>query len=274
MLWNLVTDPAIRDRVEQLEVPFNRYGIDKYGASKKHLSVWYTILSKLYRSYFRISTYGIDNVPDSGRVMIVGNHSGGVAIDGAMVIASMLLDKDPPRLAQGMVEKFMNRLPFSSAWSSRMGQLTGLPEHAVQLLKDDRMLLVFPEGARGTAKLRKEQYSLVRFGTGFVRLALQTNTPIVPFAFLGGGDIFPTVMNLYTLGKLVGAPYIPVTPYLLPIPLPRPCQIYYGEPMHFEGSGYEDDEVIEEYVEQVKQKIAALIEQGREERKLLRGGKA
>ncbi len=274
MLWKLVTDPVVRDRVEQLEVSFNRYGIDKYGASKKHLGFFFTLLSKMYRGYFRISSSGIENVPDRGRVMIVGNHSGGVAIDGAMVIASMLLDKNPPRLAQGMVEKFLNRLPFSSAWTSRMGQLTGLPEHALQLLNDDRMLLVFPEGARGTAKLRKEQYSLVRFGTGFIRLALQTNTPIVPFAFLGGGDIFPTVANLYTIGKLLGAPYIPITPYLLPIPLPRPCHIYYGEPMHFEGSGHEDDEVIEEYVNQVKESIAALIAKGRKERNLLQDANA
>ena len=58
----------------------------------------------------------------------------------------------------------------------------GLPEHAVRLLEDDRLLLVFPEGARGTAKLFKDRNSLVRFGTGFMRLALQTGTPIVPTA--------------------------------------------------------------------------------------------
>ena len=107
-----------------------------------------------------------------------------------------------------------------------------------------------------------------------MRLALQTNTPIVPFAFLGGGDIFPTVMNLYSLGKLFGAPYIPITPYLLPIPLPRPCQIFYGEPMYFEGNGFEEDDVIDDYVQSVKEKIAGLIEHGREERKLLHGDKA
>ncbi len=269
MLMKWMTDPEIKDRVEQLDIGFNRYGIDKFGVSKKNVSLFLSLLSKFYRSYFKVTTQGLDRIPDQGRVMIVGNHSGGVAIDGAMVIASLLLDKDPPRLAQGMVEKFMNNLPFSSAWNSRAGQLTGLPEHAVQLLNDERVLLVFPEGARGTAKLYKERYSLVRFGTGFMRLALQTNTPIVPFAFLGGGDILPTIANLKTLGKLVGAPYIPITPYLLPIPLPRPCQILYGEPMHFEGDGYEDDDMIEMYVAEVKGKIADLIQAGREQRPLL-----
>ena len=52
-----------------------------------------------------------------------------------------------------MVEKFINRIPFASVLASRTGQFTGLPEHAKRLLEEDRLLMVFPEGARGTAKL-------------------------------------------------------------------------------------------------------------------------
>lgn len=256
----------IRARVEHLELPFNREGFDKYGISKKHLTIFFTALGWMYRNYFRVRTQGIEHVPKRGRAMLVGNHSGGYAVDGAMVIASMFLEMDPPRLAQGMAEKFLNELPISSQWLSRTGQLTGLPEHATRLLEDDRLLMVFPEGARGTAKLYKDRWSLVGFGTGFIRLALQTKTPIVPLAFIGGGDVMPTIMNLYAIGKLVGAPYIPVTPYLLPVPLPRACEILYGEPMLFEGDGNEDDEKIEGLVRQVKDRVASLIDEGRAHR--------
>jgi 1-acyl-sn-glycerol-3-phosphate acyltransferase len=133
----------------------------------------------------------------------------------------------------------------------------------VRLLEDERLLMVFPEGARGTAKLYKERHSLVDFGTGFMRLALKTKTPIIPFAFLGGGEAIPTIFNAHTLGRMLGAPYIPVTPYLLPVPLPVNLQIYYGEPLVFSGSGAEDDEVIAGYVAQVKESIATGIEYGR-----------
>ena len=88
---------------------------------------------------------------------------GRIAIDGAMVIASCFLELDPPRLAQGMAEKFINRFPIASIWASRCGHFTGIPEHAQRLLEADRLLLVFPEGARGTAKLYKERNSLVDF---------------------------------------------------------------------------------------------------------------
>ena len=254
---------TVADRVDRLEIPFNAYGIDPFGISKKHLTTAFEALRFFYKHYFSVESYGHVHVPRRGRAMLVGNHSGGVAIDGAMVLASSFFDMDPPRLAQGMAEKFINRVPFASLWASRLGQFTGLPEHAERLLEEDRLLLVFPEGARGTAKLYKERYSLVDFGTGFVRLALKTKTPIIPFGFLGGGDAVPTIANAYGIGKRIGVPYIPVTPYLFALPLPVKLEIHYGAPLVFSGTGSEEDEVIGAYVAQVKESIARLIEHGR-----------
>ncbi len=260
-------DPDVAARVERLELPFNRYGLDHYGIDKGYLRGFFSFLSLISRHWLTVDAYGVHNVPASGRAMLVGNHSGGVALDGGMIVASQMLDMEPPRLAQGMAEIFLNRMPFVNTILSRVGQFTGLPEHAIRLLEDDRLLLVFPEGARGTAKLYKDRNSLVGFGTGFMRLALQTGTPIVPTAFIGGGEAIPTFMNLYRLGKLVGAPYVPVTPWIAPLPRPTRCQIYYSEPMRFDGDGSEDDEEIAGYVEQVKTRLAALIEFGVQNRK-------
>jgi hypothetical protein len=107
----------------------------------------------------------------------------------------------------------------------------------------------------------------VRFGTGFMRLALETKSPIIPFAFIGGGEVMPTIFNAYRLGRLLGVPYVPITPYLLPVPRPEPCEVYYGPPMTFRGTGAEDDHVIEGYVDEVKARVAALIELGVARRK-------
>lgn len=262
---NLFIDPDVRERIERLEpseIPFNRYGYDPYGISQDYLVHFFSFLSRLYKSYFSVSVEGIEHVPTRGRGVVVGNHSGGIAVDAGMILASLLLEMDPPRLGHGMVEKFAVQFPYISKWFNRVGQLTGLPEHAIRVLEDERLLMVFPEGARGTAKLYWERHSLVSFGTGFMRLALQTGSPIIPFAFLGAGKAIPTVMNLRRLGKLLGAPYIPITPYLLPVPLPVHCNIVFGEPMHFDGTGNEADEVVHAYVEQVRARIGNLIAQG------------
>jgi 1-acyl-sn-glycerol-3-phosphate acyltransferase len=258
----LLVSRDVLARVKRLELPWNRHGIDPYGATQEEVARFMTVLRFLYRTYFRVSVLGIEHLPARGRAMIVGNHSGGWALDALMVLASAFFDKDPPRLAQGMAEKFLVKLPFVARMTQATGQLTGLPEHAVRLLQDERLLMVFPEGARGTAKLFHERHTLVKFGTGFMRLAIEQKTPIIPFGFVGGGDAIPTVFNLYKVGRFMGVPYIPVTPYVLPIPKPVALRLEYGEPMRFEGTGNEDDEVIGGYVEQVTDRISVLIGNG------------
>jgi 1-acyl-sn-glycerol-3-phosphate acyltransferase len=260
---SLFVDDDVHARVRRLEVPFNAAGYDRYGTSRKHLEVFFSFVAPLYRRYFRVEATGLEHIPARGRAMIIGNHSGGYAIDGLLTVASCFFELEPPRLAQGMAEKFLSAMPVSSTLTARLGHLTGLPEHAERLLNDDRLLMVFPEGARGTAKLYKERWSLVRFGSGFIRLALATKTPIVPMAFVGGGDVMPTVANLYKLGRLMGVPYIPVSAYGLPLPLPRPCAVHYGAPMTFHGTGREDDDTVEKMVVEVRDRVAALLADGR-----------
>ncbi len=260
-------DKDVRNRVDRLELPFDALGLDPYGISRKHLRRAFTALATMYRYYFSVHTLGIGHIPTRGRAMLVGNHSGGIAIDGAMVIASCLLEMEPPRLAQGMVEKFMNRIPFMNLWASRTGQFTGLPEHAERLLGEERLLMVFPEGARGTAKLFRERHTLVEFGSGFVRLALKTGTPIVPFAVLGGGEAFPTIANAYKLGRMFGVPYVPLVAYGVPLPLPAKIDIEYAAPMQFTGTGNEDDEIVFGYVDKVKEAISTMLAAGAKRRR-------
>ncbi len=127
--------------------------------------------------------------------------------------------------------------------------------------------MVFPEGARGTAKLFRERNSLVDFGSGFVRLALKTGTPIVPFAFLGGGEAFPTIANAYKLGRVLGVPYVPLVAYGLPVPIPAKIQIQYGPALSFAGTGNEDDEIVFGYVDKVKETIGRMLAAGEKRRR-------
>ena len=264
MLDNLFPiDPEVAARVEALDLKFNKFGVDPYGIEKQELIRSISIFAWFYRFYFKVDVYGLENVPSRGRGMLVGNHSGGVAIDGAMVMGSMLLDAEPPRLPHAMIDKFIHQFPGMSQFMARTGQFTGNPEQAKRLLLDERLLLVFPEGARGTAKLAKDSDSLVEFGTGFMRLALENKAPIIPFGFVGGGEALPTVANLKRLGRMLGVPYIPLSKWGLLIPKPTRFQLLYGRPMMFEGTGHERDEVVAGMVDRVKARIGELIDQGR-----------
>ena len=264
-MYEQLISSDVQARLNELDLDFNAYGHDPVGISRAHLGVFYSMLGFFYKSYFRVNTVGLEHIPEKGRAMLIGNHSGSVPADGGMVMASLFFDLNPPRYIHGMVEKFAQTLPFLSSWFSRIGQFTGLPEHAIRMLEDDRLLMAFPEGVRGIGKLYKDKYKLTRFGTGFMRIALKTNTPIVPFAYIGGEESFPAVYHARSLAKLIGVPYWPVPPYLLPVPLPVQCRIHYGQPIHFEGDGSESDVVIEGYVREVRARIAALIADGRKE---------
>lgn len=259
----LIRDPEVAERIDRLDIPFNVDGYDRYGVSRDHLITFISALKPIYEHYLRVTTFDVDQVPDEGGALLIGNHSGGVAFDAAMVLCALVLEPTSPRLAHGMVEQFLAQWPFANTILSRVGQFSGLPEHAERLLRDDRLLLVFPEGARGTGKLYRDRYQLVRFGTGFMRLALKTGKPVVPFAFVGAEEAFPTMFHAKFLARILRAPYVPIPPQILPVPLPVSCQLYFGEPMYFEGTGNEPDEVVAELVARVRNVVQKLVDAGR-----------
>ena len=259
--------PEFRERTQALAVRQNEYGFDPFGFSREHLKIGYAIGKFFHRAYFRCVSYGIDQVPD-GRVLLVANHSGQLPFDGLMIVASMLLEARRPRMVRSMVEKFIPTLPFVSYLLSRWGQITGTPENCRRILGDGETILVFPEGVRGIAKPFTRRYQLQPFGLGFMRLALETDTPIVPVAVIGAEEQVPAV-NVRPIAKLLGTPafpLMPIPPFLPLMPLPVKYRLYFGEPLRFAGDPDDDDEIVEEHVRAVRNSIQSMIQLGLKER--------
>ena len=256
--------PDYEERSRALTVRQNEFGFDPFGFSLG--SVKYAVLVSrwLYRSYFRAQVHGIENVPPAGRVLLVSNHSGQLPFDGLVIGMALFLDADPPRVVRSMVEHFVPTVPFASYLLSRWGQITGTPENCRRLLADEEAILVFPEGARGISKPFSQRYQLQDFGYGFMRLALETRTPIVPVAVIGAEEQAPAV-NIKPLARLLGSPSFPVVPYppFIPlVPLPVKYRLYFGEPIYFEGDADDDDEQIEPKVRTVVHRIQSMIHMG------------
>ena len=257
-------------RLARVPLALGASGVDPFGLDPQWAKYALATVAFLHRRYFRCDVYGIENVPE-GRVLLIANHSGQIPMDGALIGASMFLDADPPRIVRAMVERWAVTLPFVSLLFSRVGQVVGVPENAHRLLEQGEALLVFPEGSRGISKTFDQRYQLTDFGLGFMRLAIQTNTPVIPIAVIGGEEQYISVANVDALAKLFRMPAFPIMPQLvLPggqLPLPTKYRIYFGEPMHFSGDPDDDDAVIEEKVWLVKQTIQSMVNRGVKARK-------
>jgi 1-acyl-sn-glycerol-3-phosphate acyltransferase len=244
----------------------NEYGVDPFGFSMEFALAAVAPMIWLYKHYFRVQAHGIQNVP-AGRVLIVPNHSGQLPFDAAMISVAMLTEATPPRAVRSMVEKWVPTLPFVSTFMARSGQIVGTPENCRRLLHADEAILVFPEGARGISKLWSQRYQLQEFGLGFMRLALETNTPIVPVGVVGAEEQAPALLDLKPVAKLLGFPAFPITPTGLPFPLPVKYHLRFGDPLTFQGRPDDEDAELEKKVKVVKNAVQQLIRQGLQERK-------
>jgi len=266
-------DAAIAERLAKAPLRLNDYGYDPYGFHPDAARLAMLPMAILYRYYFRTSVHGIERVPP-GRVLLIANHAGQFAYDGAMLSMALLLEGSPPRLCRGMGEYFLWRVPWMGIAAARLGTLVGTPENCVEMLEAEECVMVFPEGARGANKPFHKRYQLQRFGQGFLRLALRTHTPIVPVGIVGSEEQQPGLANLEGIGRALGLPSFPITisqPWFGPLgsafALPTRYRLHFGEPLHFEGDGDEEDAAIETRVAVVKESLAQLLAEGREKRR-------
>ena len=269
--FEMIKVPDLDDRLARLDVKLNSAGFDRWGLHPETLRKFAPFLYWFYKKYFRVETEGLENLP-AGRALFVGNHGGQLPVDAMMAGLALFLEAEPPRIARAMVERWVPTVPFVSTLFTRTGAMVGDPMNCRELLMHDQSVLVFPEGVRGSGKLFKDRYQLQRFGTGFMRLALETKTPIVPVAIIGSEETYPSIYNLEGFAKMIGAPYFPITPFfplfgaLGMVPLPSKITIRFGKPMEFEGDPNETEEAIREKVHQVKESLQAEINIGLKKR--------
>ena len=256
-------------KIARIQLHTNEAGFDPFGFDPRAARYALAFSAFLHRWYFRTEVHGIDKLP-LGRVLVIANHSGQIPMDGLVIGASLVLDADPPRFPRSMVEKWSAELPFVSVLFPRVGQVVGAPENARRLLENDETLVVFPEGARGISKTFDKRYQLTDFGLGFMRLALETRTPIVPVAVIGGEEQIISVGNFAPAAKLLGMPAFPIVPQAflgMPFPFPVRYRLWFGDPITFTGDPDDDDAVIEAKVWTVKQTIQTMIHRGLKERR-------
>ena len=239
---------------------------DEFGLDPEFRSRALPLFRLLYEKYWRVEATGARQVPKSGPVILVSNHSGALPFDATM-IACALEEAKYPRATRFLYDRFVENLPWIPDFYRKAGGVVASHENAVKLLEKGELIGLFPEGVAGLSKLYSERYVLQPFSGGFVRLALRFGAPVVPVAVVGAEEIYPLVGRLQGIGKLFGAPYLPITPFfpllgpLGLIPLPTKWRIRFGKPIVLGSAGQHrlDGTAVRVAAEQVRRKVQAMV---------------
>jgi 1-acyl-sn-glycerol-3-phosphate acyltransferase len=250
------------------EMPFDRFGFSPDAAR-----VAFAFFHGLYRAWFRVRSEGHEHLPREGAAVLAANHGGLLPFDGAMGVVDVLLHTDPPRLLRSMVDRWAGTLPWINVFFARVGQVVGTRENFADLLDDDQLVLVFPEGIEGIRKPVTQRYRLQAFHVGFVEQSLRARVPIIPTAFIGSDDQAPILYDMKSLARRLGLPVLPITPtfpWLGPLgllPYPVSYRIVYGEPLRFHErfgpEGADDARLVRYLANQVRRAVQLLVDRNR-----------
>jgi 1-acyl-sn-glycerol-3-phosphate acyltransferase/nucleoside-diphosphate-sugar epimerase len=201
-------------------------GDDPFGMDRDFIdALGRRLLGFLHDRYWRVELDGLEHIPRTGPVVLVGVHRGHFPWD-AMMILHVLATRSG-RYPRFLVHPGLLKFPFFFNLFRKMGGVLACRENADYVLAGGGVLGVLPEGVEGAFRPYKDAYRLGRFGRGaFVKAAWRHRATIVPFVTVGSAEATPILARItsrrwrrYSLW-----PYIPITPTLLPLPLPLPSK--------------------------------------------------
>jgi len=205
VLWR--EDGATADTAADLR----RSDVDEWGRSEAMRSLARAVFGPVYRNWFRAEWEGLEKIPLTGGALIIANHAGAIPSDAPVIMHG--IEEELGRPVYGLADHLFRALPVVGTMWSRVGGVPADPENAYRLLREQQQLvLVFPEGAKGTGKTYRERYQLRRFGRGgFVEIAMKAGVPIVPIAVVGAEESMPIAFKVRSLSRALKLPYWPVT---------------------------------------------------------------
>lgn len=207
---------------------------------------------ELMKTYFRVQLEGEKNIPKRGGALIIPNHSGVSGFD------AMVLHHEITRASQRYPRVLTHHLWFltktTSIPASKLGFIEATTENGMKALKKKQLVVLFPEGEYGNFKPSSKAYQLQNFKRGFIRMALETQVPIIPTLILGAEESQVNLSRL-KLTRFLRGVVIPLP--LNIIPLPSKWKIIFMDPIKlpYKKEAAHDRELVRELAEEIQEKM-------------------
>ena len=161
-----------------------------------------TVLQML-RGYHRHKVIGLENIPAKGRGILVSNHSL-ATYDIALLFGAIYQEWN--RIPRPLADHLFFKIPLLGDLVRAVGGVEGTPANAKKLLKEGHLMAVAPGGMREALRSSAERYQ-IRWARrkGFVRLAIETQSPIILCICPKADDIydvFPTALTKWAYSRL------------------------------------------------------------------------
>jgi 1-acyl-sn-glycerol-3-phosphate acyltransferase len=179
--------------------------------------------------WFRAEVRGLGNIPESGPVLLVGNHSGGnLTPDTTVFTLAFTTFFGVERRFYQLAHNLVLAMPMLGSLR-KFGTVAASPSNARKALDSGAALLVYPGGDYEVHRPSWEG-NRVDFGgrKGFIRLALERDVPIVPVVSIGGQETALFLSRGERLARLLALDRL-FRLKVLPISLSLPWGINVGD---------------------------------------------
>jgi 1-acyl-sn-glycerol-3-phosphate acyltransferase len=207
-----------------------------------------TLIDIIGRKYFRSVINGVERVP-GGPALIVGNHTGGLMFVSPFLFAAEFYKRrGTDEHIYFLTHDMVVQIPYLGNIVMKGGVIRASHENSHKVFRAGHKLAVFPGGAHEAFKPFSDRNRISFNGhTGFARLAIECNVPIVPLVDVGGHETFfvldrgESTAKSLGIDKIFRLPTFPISlalpwpvmpgPFFY-LPLPAKIEIEAGEPIY------------------------------------------